>query len=45
MFSSVVPVAVHNAMASYEARKGDLVGQQTARMREYTQLMNRYGRG
>ncbi|GMR41476.1 hypothetical protein PMAYCL1PPCAC_11671, partial [Pristionchus mayeri] len=40
MFSSVVPVQVHNAMQSYEARKGDLVGMQTMRMREATQLMN-----
>ncbi|KAF8359647.1 alx-1 [Pristionchus pacificus] len=40
MFSSVVPVQVHNAMQSYEARKGDLVNMQTMRMREATQLMN-----
>ncbi|GMS88817.1 hypothetical protein PENTCL1PPCAC_10992, partial [Pristionchus entomophagus] len=40
MFSSVVPVQVHNAMQSYEARKSDLVGMQTMRMREATQLMN-----
>ncbi|GMT17146.1 hypothetical protein PFISCL1PPCAC_8443 [Pristionchus fissidentatus] len=40
MFSAVVPIQVHNALQSYEARKGDLVSMQTMRMREATQLMN-----
>ncbi|CAI5445333.1 unnamed protein product [Caenorhabditis angaria] len=40
MFSSLVPVQVHNAMQSYEARKAELINMETVRMREATQLMN-----
>ncbi|CAI2348068.1 unnamed protein product [Caenorhabditis sp. 36 PRJEB53466] len=40
MFSSLVPVQVHNAMQSYDARKAELVNMETVRMREATQLMN-----
>ncbi|VDP07123.1 unnamed protein product [Heligmosomoides polygyrus] len=40
MFSSVVPVQVHNAMQCYEGRKGELVNIETGRLREHTQLMN-----
>ena len=43
MFGSLVPVQVHNAMQSYENRKGELINMETARMREHTQLMNGYG--
>ncbi|ETN72488.1 hypothetical protein RB195_020836 [Necator americanus] len=40
MFSSVVPVQVHNAMQSYQSRKAELVNIETGRLREHTQLMN-----
>ncbi|CAL2036918.1 CBN-ALX-1 protein [Caenorhabditis brenneri] len=40
MFSLLVPVQVHNAMQSYDARKAELVNMETVRMREATQLMN-----
>ncbi|CAB3402160.1 unnamed protein product [Caenorhabditis bovis] len=40
MFSSLVPVQVHNAMQSYEARKAELINMETVRLREATQLMN-----
>ncbi|KJH50646.1 BRO1-like domain protein [Dictyocaulus viviparus] len=40
MFSSVVPVQIHNAMQCYESRKGELVNIETGRLREHTQLMN-----
>ncbi|CAD6194090.1 unnamed protein product [Caenorhabditis auriculariae] len=40
MFESLVPVQVHNAMQSYEARKAELVNMETVRLREHTQLMN-----
>ncbi|WKX95147.1 hypothetical protein Q1695_011978 [Nippostrongylus brasiliensis] len=40
MFSSVVPVQVHNAMQCYEGRKAELVNIETGRLREHTQLMN-----
>uniref|UniRef100_A0A8R1ET37 Uncharacterized protein n=2 Tax=Caenorhabditis japonica TaxID=281687 RepID=A0A8R1ET37_CAEJA len=40
MFASLVPVQVHNAMQSYDARKAELVNMETVRMREATQLMN-----
>uniref|UniRef100_A0A0K0DNI0 BRO1 domain-containing protein n=1 Tax=Angiostrongylus cantonensis TaxID=6313 RepID=A0A0K0DNI0_ANGCA len=40
MFSSVVPVQIHNAIQCYEGRKGELVNIETGRLREHTQLMN-----
>lgn len=40
MFAVLVPVQVHNAMQSYDARKAELVNMETVRMREATQLMN-----
>ncbi|KHN82501.1 Apoptosis-linked protein [Toxocara canis] len=40
MFSSLVPVQVHSALASYDARKAELINMETGRLREYTQIMN-----
>ncbi|VDK46269.1 unnamed protein product [Anisakis simplex] len=40
MFSSLVPVQVHSALASYDARKAEVVNMETGRLREYTQIMN-----
>nr|CAD2192849.1 unnamed protein product [Meloidogyne enterolobii] len=40
MFESLVPVAVQNALATFEARKNDVVNIDVSRMREYNQLMN-----
>lgn len=40
MFSSLVPVQVHSAMASYDARKAEVINMETGRLREYTQIMN-----
>ncbi|PIC36081.1 hypothetical protein B9Z55_015209 [Caenorhabditis nigoni] len=40
MFSTLVPVQVHNATQSYNARKAELVNMEIGRMREATQLMN-----
>ncbi|CAO4375119.1 unnamed protein product [Caenorhabditis nigoni] len=40
MFSTFVPVQVHNATQSYNARKAELVNMEIGRMREATQLMN-----
>lgn len=40
MFSALVPIQVHNAMQTYESRKGELISMETGRMREHTQLMN-----
>uniref|UniRef100_A0A0N5AMA9 BRO1 domain-containing protein n=1 Tax=Syphacia muris TaxID=451379 RepID=A0A0N5AMA9_9BILA len=40
MFSSLVPVQVHQALATYESRKADLINMETGRLREHTQIMN-----
>jgi len=40
MFESLVPVAVQNALATFETRKNDVVNIDVSRMREYNQLMN-----
>lgn len=40
MFSSLVPVQVHQALASYESRKADLINMEAGRLREHTQIMN-----
>uniref|UniRef100_A0A1I7X4Z8 BRO1 domain-containing protein n=1 Tax=Heterorhabditis bacteriophora TaxID=37862 RepID=A0A1I7X4Z8_HETBA len=40
MFSTLVPVQVHNAIQAYEGRKAELVNIEMGRLREHTQLMN-----
>ncbi|GAB6032031.1 hypothetical protein CHUAL_010402 [Chamberlinius hualienensis] len=40
MFSSLVPVAVHQVMSLYEARRSELVNAEIAKLRDLTQLMN-----
>ena len=41
VFEKVVPLAVHQALTSFEGRKGEVVNMQVGRLREATQLMNR----
>ncbi|KAJ8928156.1 hypothetical protein NQ314_019303 [Rhamnusium bicolor] len=40
LFSNLVPVAVHQAMASYELRKTEIVNTEISRLRESSQLLN-----
>uniref|UniRef100_A0A0R3RFX1 BRO1 domain-containing protein n=1 Tax=Elaeophora elaphi TaxID=1147741 RepID=A0A0R3RFX1_9BILA len=40
MFSSLVPVQVHQAVASFDARKSEVINVETGRLREHTQIMN-----
>lgn len=40
MFSSLVPIQVHQALASYDARKAEIINLETSRLREHTQIMN-----
>lgn len=40
LFERLVPVAVHQALARYDARRGDIVNMEVGRLREHTQLMN-----
>ncbi|VDK84872.1 unnamed protein product [Litomosoides sigmodontis] len=40
MFSSLVPVQVHQATASFDARKSEVINVETGRLREHTQVMN-----
>ncbi|VDO35985.1 unnamed protein product [Onchocerca flexuosa] len=40
MFSSLVPVQVHQATASFDARKSEVINVETGRLREHTQIMN-----
>lgn len=42
LFESLVPVAVQNALSTFESRKNDVVNIDVSRMREYSQLMNAY---
>ena len=42
LFSKLVPMAVHNALQAYESRKGEIVNFEVGRLREGTQLMNRF---
>lgn len=36
-------MAVHQSLASYEVRKNELVSMEINKLRESTQLLNRYG--
>ncbi|EJD74895.1 apoptosis-linked 2-interacting protein X 1 [Loa loa] len=40
MFSNLVPVQVHQATASFDARKSEVINVETGRLREHTQIMN-----
>lgn len=42
LFEALVPVQVLQAMAAYSVRKTDLVNTEIMRLREATQLMNRF---
>lgn len=42
IFTKMVPMAVHNALVAYESRKAEIVNFEIARMREGTQLINRF---
>lgn len=42
IFTKMVPMAVHNALVAYEGRKAEIVNMEIGRMREGTQLINRF---
>ena len=42
LFESLVPMAVHQAIAAYDVRKNSLVGAEVTKLREATQLLNRF---
>ena len=40
IFSRLVPMAVHQAMATYDSKKADLVNREVGRLRDATQALN-----
>lgn len=42
LFEDLVPVSVHQAMSAYDTRKNDIVNTEIMKLRESTQLLNRY---
>lgn len=40
LFSDLVPVAVHQALAAYDVRKMDIVNTEIGRLRESTTTLN-----
>lgn len=43
LFEELVPMTVHQSLAAYEVRKNELVTLEINKLRESTQLLNRYG--
>lgn len=41
LFGSLVPVAVHQALATYDVRKSEIVNGAITHLRESTQMLNR----
>jgi len=42
LFVELLPVAMHNALSTYETRRNELVNYEVSSLREMTQLLNRY---
>jgi len=42
LFEKVVPLAIQQALTMFENRRAELVNREIGRLRESTQLMNRY---
>lgn len=42
LFEKVVPLAIQQALTMFENRRAELVNREIGRLREATQLMNRY---
>ena len=42
LFPSLVPVAINQAISTYESKKAELVNKEVGRLREATQLLNGY---
>lgn len=41
LFGELVPVAIHQALATFDVRKNEIVNTEISRLRESTQLLNR----
>lgn len=44
LFAKLVPMAVHQALQTYESRKAEIVNFEIGRLKEATALLNRYPR-
>lgn len=42
LFYDLTPVAIHQALAAYDVRKTELMNVEISKLRESTQLLNRY---
>jgi len=42
LFDKVVPLAIHQALAMFENRKSEVLNREIGRLREATQLLNRF---
>ena len=43
LFEKVVPLAIQQALTMFENRRAEVVNREISRLREATQLMNRFG--